>query len=237
MKSFKQFVTETNVKITSNFQNWFGDSKVVDEQGTPLVMYHGSRSPWIQSFDLGMEGTGLVNTGSKKYGVIWFTSVKQNAESYSEELEKKRADEDDVAVYGEKGRYYASISNIGEVPEDDDEDYIGGESIFTCGPYKDGDTAEREGIRQAKLYNKHLHHNTFIVDAYLRIENPLIVNVVPREKEFAAARAAGHDGIIAHDVFDGDRYSEIMVVFSPFQIKSASHNNGDFDPNDPDIRK
>lgn len=30
---------------TPEFKNWFGDSKVVDEKGKPLVVYHGSRRP------------------------------------------------------------------------------------------------------------------------------------------------------------------------------------------------
>lgn len=33
-----------------NFKRWFGDSKVVDEEGNPLVMYHGSPSKKIKSF-------------------------------------------------------------------------------------------------------------------------------------------------------------------------------------------
>lgn len=35
---------------TEAFRNWFGDSKVVDEVGNPLVMYHASQEP-ITSFD------------------------------------------------------------------------------------------------------------------------------------------------------------------------------------------
>ena len=34
-------VTEPLVR-EKNFRNWFGDSKVVDEEGKPLVMYHGT---------------------------------------------------------------------------------------------------------------------------------------------------------------------------------------------------
>ena len=33
-----------------NFRRWFGDSKIVDEEGKPLVMYHGSPSKKIKSF-------------------------------------------------------------------------------------------------------------------------------------------------------------------------------------------
>lgn len=34
-----------------NFWNWFGDSKVVDEDGRPLVVYHGSETTDIEEFD------------------------------------------------------------------------------------------------------------------------------------------------------------------------------------------
>ena len=43
MKSFKQFISEAlDVTDNPNFKRWFGNSKVVNEQGNPLVVYHGS---------------------------------------------------------------------------------------------------------------------------------------------------------------------------------------------------
>jgi hypothetical protein len=36
---------------TPEFKAWFGDSKVVDENGDPLVVYHGSKNPSITRFD------------------------------------------------------------------------------------------------------------------------------------------------------------------------------------------
>lgn len=33
---------EADVTETAPFKNWFGDSKVVDENGKPLVVYHGT---------------------------------------------------------------------------------------------------------------------------------------------------------------------------------------------------
>jgi hypothetical protein len=169
--------------------------------------------------------------------------VKENAEFYAEAGDKRRADADDVSVYGEAGKYYAMICDEGAVPEYDEDtdeyaDDEGPQSIFTAGPYPDYDTAEREGIKQAKLYNASLHENTFIISVYVKLDNPLILHgIIPRNKEFAAAKSAGHDGIIAVDVYDGDRSSDVIVAFSPNQIKSATHNNGNFDPNDSDIRK
>ena len=38
-----------------NFKAWFGDSKVVDEDGKPLVVYHGTRGDF-DTFDAGRQG-------------------------------------------------------------------------------------------------------------------------------------------------------------------------------------
>lgn len=53
-----------------NFWKWFGDSKVVDEQGRPLVMYHGTRSSF-DFFDIdkankqALYGPGFYFTSSE----------------------------------------------------------------------------------------------------------------------------------------------------------------------------
>lgn len=41
-------------KAMQNFWRWFGDSKVVDEKGRPLVVYHGSIWPGLEEFDADM---------------------------------------------------------------------------------------------------------------------------------------------------------------------------------------
>lgn len=57
-----------------NFWNWFGDSKVVDEDGRPLVVYHGTKEEFdtfdIQKFgqtDAGLLGRGFYLTPQKSY--------------------------------------------------------------------------------------------------------------------------------------------------------------------------
>ena len=62
-----------------NFWNWFGDSKVVDEQGRPLVMYHGS----LAQFEI----FKTVKSG------IDFTPKKEFAINYAQE--KSMANEAD----------------------------------------------------------------------------------------------------------------------------------------------
>lgn len=59
----------------TNFWRWFGDSKVVDEQGRPLVVYHGTSSKF-DTFKIGEHGgtygTGIYfgrKTTADRYGI------------------------------------------------------------------------------------------------------------------------------------------------------------------------
>lgn len=55
------------------FKRWFGDSKVVDEKGEPLVVYHGtSKDKDFTSFNVGTRGS-------------WFTTSPDEASSYAKE--------------------------------------------------------------------------------------------------------------------------------------------------------
>jgi hypothetical protein len=58
---------------TPEFQRWFGDSKVVDSHGEPLVLYHGtSRDKDFDAFKIGPRGA-------------WFTTDPFEASSYAKE--------------------------------------------------------------------------------------------------------------------------------------------------------
>jgi len=55
--------------ITDAFRNWFGDSKVVDKEGNPLVVYHGTTKNII-TFKMSPEGAlgaGIYLTPSTEY--------------------------------------------------------------------------------------------------------------------------------------------------------------------------
>lgn len=59
-------------RATANFLRWFGDSKVVDENGEPMVMYHGTTRGGFSVFDrlksLGWRGPSMDTVGS------WFSN-------------------------------------------------------------------------------------------------------------------------------------------------------------------
>jgi hypothetical protein len=72
---------------TAAFKRWFGDSKVVDENGEPLRVFHGSRSQEIESFDT-VDGA-------------YFTPDEEDAASYP-----------DMAGYDPEGRVYGVYLSI-----------------------------------------------------------------------------------------------------------------------------
>lgn len=65
---------------TEAFRNWFGDSKVVDENGQPLVVYHGTNADFTE-FDasrLGSRDAGFYGAG------FYFTPDQVDAEAYAD---------------------------------------------------------------------------------------------------------------------------------------------------------
>lgn len=60
---------------TEAFRRWFGDSKVVDENGDPLVVYHGSRSEAPETLDPSKARAGLG---------VYATPTKEFAEDFAE---------------------------------------------------------------------------------------------------------------------------------------------------------
>ena len=60
-----------NPEALKNFWNWFGDSKVVDSQGRPLVVYHGTKSDISEFIPSrgGEYGSGIYLTNDE--GAAW----------------------------------------------------------------------------------------------------------------------------------------------------------------------
>ena len=67
------------------FKRWFGDSKVVDENGEPLVVYHGTNADFNEfSYDKIGETFGKDKIG------FFFTSAKSEAENYADYAVSKK---------------------------------------------------------------------------------------------------------------------------------------------------
>ena len=69
--------TEDGIK---NFWEWFGDSKVVDIDGRPLVVYHGSST----SFDVFRPSKSVGNQGeTDQIEGMYFTDNREGASFFS----------------------------------------------------------------------------------------------------------------------------------------------------------
>lgn len=66
-----------------NFYRWFGDSKVVDKQGRPLVVYHGTNKKF-DTFDKGKIGKKHKNLYQGKG--FYFTSEYYDAQNYGRRI-------------------------------------------------------------------------------------------------------------------------------------------------------
>jgi GGDEF domain-containing protein/adenine/guanine phosphoribosyltransferase-like PRPP-binding protein len=167
---------------TEAFRKWFGDSKVVDSEGKPMVVYHGTPNGGFANFSDEKKGMRTAHT-AEDVG-FHFTDSASYAESYSE-----------------------------------------GYKIESIEAYRQMFGKEPAGTKMPEAAATY--------PVYLSIKNPLRVTASKQINKvlIEQATAGGHDGIIA-DMGGATEY----VAFEPSQIKSATGNNGDFDPANPDIR-
>ena len=178
---------------TPAFRKWFGDSKVVDADGKPLVVYHGTGADFV-SFDA--ERIGKNYQWSKGF---YFASTPQAANEYAMDM---------------TGASPARAPIPG---------------IFAGTPADTGSGGAN------------------IMPVYLSMQNPLIKrargNLSPDqsadrniEKWLSEAKAAGYDGLIVKSGNAFQDRGDVYIAFRPEQVKSAIGNNGQFDPENPDIR-
>lgn len=208
-----------------NFWRWFGDSKVVDAQGRPLVVYHGGKAG-VEAFDPAKAGT--IQTSDWGRG-IYFTPAKWQAQGYAtdaqmaddpREKELYQAIEDTAKKYGVSDPMMAGIRLGINSPE-----------------YADVERASKEW----RDYRQQLRANGGgeVYSTYLKIENPEVYQYQGITDPYLAemAKANDRDGVIVvNEAVTGHLSEHIdeILVFSPTQIKSVN-NRGTFDPNDSRI--
>lgn len=182
LKGLPLFSRGLGQTLSAAFTAWFGDSKVVDAQGKPLVVYHGTRR----------GGFTIFNTDEGAY----FTPDKDYAKRYTKLPWLILTDED------------------GKPLDNKNERVVGGAT--------------------PKVY-----------PVYLSIKNPKVIgdkgvgftdvksmdssSFSLSPSDIADLKAQGYDGIMNYSAKE-------FIPFDSTQIKSATQNNGNFDPTNPDIR-
>ena len=193
---------------TPEFKEWFGDSKVVDENGKPLVVYHGSPNKGIQIFDknqIGNRDNGFFGKG------FYFTPKDYVAEGYTN-TNDIYPDFNNQGNEGEVYPVYLDVKNpkyVRDIAEGtiDTEELIqqgyDGIIVYSFEEYpesvRESDPYVKETIEEAKGYK----------------------NTWWQLKTF-------DDEVI------GRKYIDEIVVFEPNQIKSV-YNRGTWDARNDNI--
>ena len=211
---------QRDITETPEFKRWFGDSKVVDADGKPLVVYHGTTAD-VDAFDLGYFGSDGVAYSAP---AIFATTDKNLASDYA--LNKFDR------VISDAMRAMQKFKNENNGVYDDRY-----ESLYKAV----GESFKRVIAEQ----RPELGGGANVIPAYMALQNPLVVDAGGKHfmqampAAIADAIAQGNDGLIVNDVIDhaspATHYpAQVFIAFRPEQIKSVN-NRGTFDPNDPNI--
>ncbi|MFH2060068.1 MAG: hypothetical protein ABIJ59_14355 [Pseudomonadota bacterium] len=205
------------------FKKWFGNSKVVDENGKPLVVYHGSPEKFnVFSYEnVGAQGT------TEGYG-FYFTPDKNIAKGYAEKRGEGKLFEiylkiENPASNEKRTISKADLKKILKELHNNDPD-------FALSNYGDIDYyGLNQVLNEAVNLENNAESDTEIIGSLVNGGIGTIEDVLS-----AVYKITKKDGVITK--WGGKDGAQIMVAFSPTQIKSAIENIGTFDATIPDIR-
>lgn len=199
---------------TAAFRKWFGDSKVVDAAGKPLVVYHGTQRAADGIVNFG-KGTGYA--GQESAGVSWFTSDTGTASGYANWI--GGAGNPTVYPVYLNIQSPASLSDFYKIVDALNDKHQADWQAKYRGKSEQEKNASLEVFAQG----------TFQSDPEQSLYDKRLVD---------ALTDAGFDGVIwSEGEYNGEANEGPLtyVAFSPTQIKSAIGNNGDFDGANSDI--
>lgn len=191
-------------------------SKVVDENGEPMVVYHGTMSA---------TEANHFNVFDSWNGALWFATDEEYARVYAGIF--KYGDKD-IYASEEKPMVYNSFVSIknpfiaGSTDVTDAEGY----RIFRARMARELNVSVEDLDKWAKTHEGHYEDYTGKIE-----EDAAPFNITGSKGFRDRLKEMGYDGIAA--IESG---SVTYGAFSPNQIKSATDNNGEFNPDDPDIR-
>jgi len=225
---------------TPEFKKWFGDSKVVDKDGKPLVVYHGTTAPE----DFGKFATGRrvaddrVGSGPDPttYLGSHFAAEPNVAGKFASGLYGERSG------VPENGRVYGAWLKIRKPYESSDsamrDEMMRGE--YNAPVIED--VLYRRGDEDGARYSEDSDFRKQVNEEALELERTADSGDGAPWYELAEEMAdsfkrrlvkAGHDGVVYQNEVEG---GTSYIAFDPAQIKSATGNRGTFDPENPDIR-
>ena len=212
------------------FKEWFGQSKVVNPDGSPMVVYHGTNQQ-IEEFDVSRGGASTGdNAGATK--AFFFTDNLEVAGQYAEQAGKRVIA--NVAAYEkESARLQKEAARL-EKAANRTGDWDAYERAMEA-----WETHEANALYADDAEGQ----NT--VEVYLSLQNPMVVDFEggrlsadrDLDRLIDDAKAIGHDGLILRNLEDSPQMgivSDQFVAFDPTQIKSVN-NRGTWDASDARI--
>lgn len=230
---------------TPEFKKWFGDSKIIDADGNPKVMYHGTARD-ITAFKPKQAGAIFLTDDPEFAGIFAGDSLEwmaKHADQFLTENQLKKGKALAVTAvrkdYGTKidGKYIIDNikANVYKDTAPEGQEYLRNayKGMLPSGPNivpvyvraeKPFDYANPDHVRAIEAESTYgLPVNEIITGKWETIEKPRIQELI---------KAAGFDGFY---VSEAGRKN--LAVYEPTQIKSATGNEGTYDINNPDIRK
>lgn len=222
-RSMKDLVAPTS---RPEFRSWFGLSKVVDAQGEPLVVYHGTDQEFTV-FDYSRIGSRGRSEGAGFY----FTNSHDVASGYGSPMQVYLSIQKPLAYDAgpfSKAVLEKILRRAAEL-----------EAKSTVSELADGFLSNFGDIRSEGLEAVVRSAAILIAadaTALDQLSGMVGSGVSPKHVNEALRDVTGFDGVVANGFSnEGSGDNRIFVALFPEQIKSATGNDGSFDQDDPNI--
>lgn len=203
-------VQTSNNPATPQFKRWFEGSKVVDESGEPLVVYHRG------GFDEGIDPVPRISENGFHFGTMQSAEERVIGKDLEDMFRSATFRQED------DGLWYWDMDGMEAI-----------EGFPTQAEARND--AFSVAQNQAENRDWGPDQGMPMTAAYLSIKNPMRTTdqLDDWRSAIAEAKAKGHDGIVyKNDVEDAGKDS--YIAFYPEQIKSVN-NRGTFDANSPSV--
>lgn len=174
---------------------WFGESKVIDKKGEPLVVYHGAGKDF-ETFEPRRRPGATGKLAEEAREGFFFSDRRKTAKTYSEIGQYSAAEAREIAATTRK-----TFEGYAEKAE-----AAGDEKAAADWRTK---AAEQTGPT--------------VIPAYVSMQNPLVINMkgkgfqpetwrAVQDKAIADAKAGGHDGVVFRNTFDAGELNRVDAL-------------------------
>lgn len=254
----QKIIPTDNQEQLKRFWRWFEDSKVVDDQGDPLVVFHGSKTQF-HTFDNSVNQDKERQMGAE-FGFFFtdditvarrFLNPNVSVNEYMQLRNDVFKNKDNFDAAQDINSYIKNLEFEKKYGGMSDADYeycikeVQDNINELCSLTGKDWNEMIEAIdllckMEQNIRDEQEENDKTLYQCYLKIENPKyysgeIIGVGPeRELALQSAFGSGYDGVIIYNADTGAGIANEYVVFDSTQIKSVQ-NSGYFNPTSKNI--